>query len=830
MELVRDYRTLTSHRSKPVIKGEQLFTRDDFFRLLQTLAAKIKIGMVCGALFVFLLIAFRPTAYVVEATFKEGVEQTGAEGLMKDLFLNGLKASQSSQTISLMKSIQVLKPVVEQYGLQTKIKKNGDWLAPFRHVRDHLYTEFGYLAPPKGLPSFGKVHYEGERGTTCQIDFLNQTQFHVFFPEKAIIEGIVGQPVTWAEGSFTCLRAPEQIGRYTLQLTPWMKAVKLLKKNLKIQLQKASRSIYEMKLLSYDRYQGASVLNGIMQEHHRYLKQDHDRTAELQISYLEQKQAHLYQEIANEFEVYAKHLKEHGFIDLELEIASYLKPQEKIKSQILSCDLEFEQLKTKEHSLLSTVEKISDLERQKELLPVQEALLASLDLPGISPDELDLTTAKQLTGQFMDRLDQSKARIQLLAAFQKELLAEPLKGAVEISSLSPFLTDPLSQKLIATSLELLVKLKDKNYVSAQEGARAEVELIAQKRILAEHIGQLKAAEEIHLGTLRGKKEGLQQVMSRCIDREISALSHQVDRTVKQRKQDLLEERQFLQAQLDALHREAEVLPDRWKVDGWMKLRLEVAKKIMTALTQLVESKTVSHHLHVVESKPLDEAVAPISAKKPHLCLLTLLGAACGGLSVFGFSFLKGLQAGFPLTPTTLLAMNYPFKGELSPANQLETFRWLTLFVKEPVIGLFGGQGPDYSVDFAAHLRKMGRTVLLLRWDFSEKALASGAPSLLQWLEGDSEGSENPSYSVPIEIEELQLPRFKQRIEESKRKYDTILLWQKGALDSAQTAAFLPYCDQVIATISEECTDQLTPLMDWGYDDNLCRIGFIVAKG
>jgi hypothetical protein len=404
----------------------------------------------------------------------------------------------------------------------------------------------------------------------------------------------------------------------------------------------------------------------------------------------------------------------------------------------------------------------------------------------------------------MSRLDQSKATIQTLSALESQFESDP-------TSFSGFLKDPLSQSIIEKSAKVLGILKDHKNYSQLEEQRAAEDLANLKASLLAHIGQLKQVEEVNLETLRVKKDSLQRSVLFCIDREIASLMHQIERSADERRRGLLDEKEILQEKMEELRLAAAELPERWKVENWLELRLDVGKKIMTILTQLVESKTVERHLHAVESKPLDAATPPIEAKKPYLCLCLLFGGCCGSLCVFSLALIPFLRRGFPLTRHSLAAMGYPYQGEVT---DLETMRKLTLFIGDhKVVGLLGGQGPDYSHSFAQHLRNGGRKVLLIRCDFKTN---SRGPGLLQWLE---QGTQPPRVdhtifsggSTVYGMEFLKKPAFRQLLDESQKEYDLILLWQAAPLDSAQTISFLSHCDAAIATIVDERVEQLIGL-------------------
>ena len=738
-------------------------TFDDISRLLRKIRSKILFAAICGAISCLIIAASRSPEYIVEATFKEGVEQSTPDSFMKDMFLNGLKASQQSQSISVMKSTQVLQPVIEKYGLQARLRQNIliRWLG---NLWGQCLAEWGILIESVDSFSFAKVHYTGERIKEIQLRFSDPTHFRVLDRAKILTAGVVGSVVNFGDGSFVCEYTPKNLKlneSYPIEFTPLPLVLESLRSDLSIRQQKISKSIYEMRLLSRDRHQGALVLNEIMESHRSYLKRDHDETAEDQIAYLEKKQTLLFREIGQLFDAHSVYLanliKNEGFVGLTQEIGGYLKPHDELKSKVFSLNLELDRLDRKlpvtdAIGVLSASEKIRSLESQKSLLPACCDYLASTELPNVVEDELDLETSQKILSETLNRLDQSKATIQLLGTLSVEVLSD----RCDPSSMAPFLNDRLSQQMMEASSQWLLKLKDKNNHSHSEIVRANTELVLQKKMLFEHLQQLSQVEAIHLESLRQKKEALQQVVLRCMDREIGALKQQIEKSVAAKKQELRQERDLLEAKMSHLREAAKQLPERWKQENWLELKLDLGKKMMTMLTQMVESKTVERHLHAIESKPLDAAVAPIFAKSPHLFLIAALGAF---FSAF-FTLLLYLNRGIALTSQSVRRMELPV---------LETMSDLAYAVdRSQVISLIGEMNVE---GMAAYLRRLNRKVMVVQKD-----------SFYEWMQS----------GAGVDF-----------LSTCRAENDHILFYQPTIKDSASTKSLLKICNQAVVAITNE---------------------------
>ena len=171
---------------------------------------------------------------------------------------------------------------------------------------------------------------------------------------------------------------------YTLQFTPWFDCVSALKKRLKIVSQKSNKSIYDLSLEERSRHLAARLLNELMEEYRKMLKQERDQMAAEQLLYLEQRQAQIYAKLETIFNEHTSYLKgivhSKGFIGLEEELESYIKPHEELRSKIFEIDVELGLLESQTlasaapENLKDSLKNIEQLEQQRDLyqLALQE--------------------------------------------------------------------------------------------------------------------------------------------------------------------------------------------------------------------------------------------------------------------------------------------------------------------------------------------------------------------------------------------------------------------------------------------------------------------------
>ncbi|HEY4254976.1 MAG TPA: hypothetical protein VGM34_01350 [Chlamydiales bacterium] len=901
---------------------ERIFTLSDIIYLFKTLRKKlILIACVCG-LFGSLSQIVRAPRYLLEATFKEGVEKS-EEGGLKDLLGGFGMTTQQPQAIVLMKSHQVLRPLIEKFGLQLSVPQ----VSLLKKFGQNLANQWeSAMRNPLKEPDwfvFKEVSSKLEKKDIYALRFTSLTSFELLDKKGALLaQGEVGNPVQTETLSFICQKTPSTLQiqtLYPLHFVPWLNMLQQFKSSLKIVSHKNNKSIYDLSLESTDRALGAALLNGLMEEYQHYLRKEHDQVASEQIAYLEGKQTQIYEKMGHVFDEHAAYLRDsltsRGFIGLQEGMESFVSTHENLRGKILNINVELEQLKLKQTSasclgespfartLLATVEKTRELEQQRDLLElalqdtspqihmetlfgelssiraqkietqqlsaslatnslsqlppqfawglksaeltsylqhhlhllsVQEKMLQERLIHPIKESEefqgIGLETSQALYIQYTHKLDLAEGAVHRFEHLKEELK----KKEIELASLSSLLEDGFSREIIQQASKLSHLLKDEKHRTEKELERWTQDLEFQKRVLFEHVEQMQKLEQLNAKLTREKMASLQRASLSCIHQQLSLAKEKYNLLVEQRKTALTEEKELLTQKMAEMRAIAADLPERWKLEHWLELKTEMGTKIMSVMTELVESKTIGRHLHHVESKPLDRAVAPLLAKKPKFLEMGFLFSLGAAFFFFFASLFRNLFKGFPLSADKLQALRFPFSGTLQKEGQ-ETLRRLSLFIEgAKTIALVGGQGPNYANNLAHNLARSGHSVLLIDCEFQ----GSNTPGLFQWLEKKIEAIPFQTDALfhtilsggtcPYSVELLRSKRFEELLSEVKTRYDIVLLWQKNALHMVGAVAPLSLVDKAIVTISNEQTESLTPFIEWAYHEDNCRLTFVTA--
>lgn len=782
--------------------------------------------------------------YTIAATFKEKAEQNGMKNSIRELFIQGLTASQPSETIAILKSNQVLKAIVSSYGLQAEVKRGFSSL--FYRLRDHFYAQLRWKVPEADGFLFEQVKYEGEEIIQFGLRWIDHNTFSIFDRKNKIILGKIGEKVQVDNVSFILTRTPKALcfkKKYCLVFTPWIRKAQELRKKFKITPHKTSNTIYDLTLSFKDRKQGVRILDAIMEEYRLFLKWEHDQTAKEQIAYLEQKQTQLYEKLGKLFDEHAVILSEtinkEGFFSLEHEIKSYSETH----ARIANIDIELEKLHNAGAEQTELARKIRELGEERTLLQIALKEVVPTDLTcsnkwmsNVSPivkdfasleeaqdgrdcatGSLDLECARALYTNYAKQLDETQKRIKSLSQL------------VDTSALAPLLKDPFSQEIIANITLLSLKLQDQKYSSPKERLRWDEELQQQKKILAEHVNELIKVERINAAAWGKKMVELQRASLTCLDQQIDVLQDQSRSEIEKKSHALLEEKKILQMKMQ----QSKNLPERWKLEQWLQWKTDLSKEAMAILTELVESKMIGRQLFHIESKPLDASIASRLLDNSHLILLSLLCGLGFAVVYFAVIFATGIVKGLPLTPSALKVMGFPVSGKVIDP---ETFRNISFFLgSSPIISLLGGHGPNYSHCLAEQLASGGKKILLIDCSFGMCDQAEDLPGLKQW-ENEMPVRPRSNYFFvssgghsPLALEIFQSKRFVSFLETAQNFYDHILLWYMGNLTSANASGLLKISTKAVITITKEQREQLTPLLHWAYHEGNYRITFISAS-
>ena len=442
-------------------------------------------------------------------------------------------------------------------------------------------------------------------------------------------------------------------------------------------------------------------------------------------------------------------------------------------------------------------------------------------------------------------LDYSRQHIQMEGTIRQNLffIHQIEDPNFEITSLSSGLTDHVSTAMILKASELVLNLRDQNNQSAREQERIQEQLLLQRTFITMHLKQMVQLMELNKQLFDEKIFALQNVSLELIHQRISLLERNLQDFLSSRLMNLEQERQLIKRQLEIVHSEMALLPQKWVSEKLVIQEVETNRRIVEEIVKLVESKNISHKLEVIQSAPVDLSIPPVHPLNPKFFHLSLIGFLLGGMIGSGLTIFKTFNKGLNASAQNLELMGYKVSGSLlvtspgetnSNAQQKEinynTLRRLQTYFEQSTSGnstlteeaklllLIEGEGVDYSEDLADVFMKRGRRIL--RINLTSKHQGSDSyPGLSQYFKGEVSAPpiQKSQYgdwisiggADPFTIDKIHSPDFQQLILELRPKYDWIIGVSQDHPCSAEAENLLTLFPNVAVTLKREKIEELT---------------------
>lgn len=445
---------------------------------------------------------------------------------------------------------------------------------------------------------------------------------------------------------------------------------------------------------------------------------------------------------------------------------------------------------------------------------------------------IDLAMAKELYMDFCKQLNEDESTIRKTHYFLNQMHKEDF----EITSLSPVLTDSVSLGMISKASDLVLRLKDEDNQSQREQERLKTELALQKTFLSQHLKQTIELLELNKQLMNEKIYALQNVKLELINQQVSVLEKNLYDHVQSRLADLEQERVVMTQHLDDLYTQMTGLPKKQMNEQLIDHQIQINQLIIEEIARITESKNISNNLELIQSAPLDPAIAAVHPIPPKAFLFTLLGAAFGGLLGCGFFVGAALVKGLSVSAANLKAIGQHVSGNFSvgytPSSEtaladadLDTLRRLEAFFDSlnntvnpecRVLLLIEGKGPDYSPDLAKLLLQKGRKVLIVDTGFS--GMSQPKTGFVQYLQGKE--AELPISKMPFgdylaagtitryTSEILASQPFGTLLAKLKSSYDWILLVSHASPVSAEAESLAALFPLIAVSVHDEMVENL----------------------
>jgi tyrosine-protein kinase Etk/Wzc len=469
---------------------------------------------------------------------------------------------------------------------------------------------------------------------------------------------------------------------------------------------------------------------------------------------------------------------------------------------------------------------------------------------------IDLTTAKELYINYTRDLNNIEA-----AAIQSRHIINQIQlPEFEISSLSTVLNDPICLEMISKASRTVLALTDQNNRSLKEQERLKEEIVVQKSFLTMHLNQSVQLSQLRIDMFNAKIRNLQSAILGLTHQQISILEKHLSDYIVTRLKDLKQEREVIESHQRDLKLEMASLPSKWVSERLIDTQMENNKKMMEEITKLVESKNIAHNLEIIQSAPIDVAIAPLHPRSPRLLLFSVLGAIMGTFFASTYFFMSSLIKGVNVSEENLKLAGYHVSGTLSKGFETNTQRPSLdqdLNTLRKIIAHFApsddqsslafhhcrellliqGKGPDFSESLATLISKRGLKVLIVPLNFDQPALSEG-PGLLQYIEGQVEAPTIKRKKFYDQIEAGGISRFSSELIGTLKfknlmtklafGYDWIIATCHANPTTAEAETALKIFSNAVVTVSDEKLTELEIYHALGEKDTKKKITFIVA--
>lgn len=432
-----------------------LITFADVKALCRRGKRKIVIGALIGMSVATAYSLLRPIMFEAEATFREkGRAKTGIESSITKLLFSESSGNQAGEALSIMKSRRLFEPLIQKLGLQASINQKGAHRGRIGTVFANLKVQWAHMTSRRSptLPDFSPaflcvdVVNNLEIPVGIKVRFLSDEAFNITYKGKTS-EGKLGVPYKNEDLAFTLLSGngkPLKGESFSIHFETLAQTSKILAAHLNIETDKKDTSLLKIKYRNPHRHMSRLILNGIMSEYQKFLKNEHSHLVQTQVDYLEKRQNDTSKILENVMLSHASSVSQDvsttGLIDVEKEQEFLQTEQHQYQHKLNDIDLEIQLIKTiqeeahsrshmnaiKDPNILNILANMSVLKQQRDTISLALHQTKREDehsrenfLKHVQELEEVRDTAKEI-GIMIDKIDSDTTN-----AFSDKLLTNP---------------------------------------------------------------------------------------------------------------------------------------------------------------------------------------------------------------------------------------------------------------------------------------------------------------------------------------------------------------------------------------------------------------------
>lgn len=460
---------------------------------------------------------------------------------------------------------------------------------------------------------------------------------------------------------------------------------------------------------------------------------------------------------------------------------------------------ELEQYRQQFISYLNHLQHYLEVNRKmvKERLEHQQA--PQFDFQGITSN-----TASDLYISYSKSLNDVENKI-LQYGFMIDQLNQP---DFELSSFSSVVDeDPIALDLMRKARDYSIAIQDDSNRGAKEKERFKAELETLKKFYALHLNQTMELAKLKELQLKSKIDSLQNAALQLVQQQRSILEHQFLEGVESQSHRIKQEQALISQQIEIIRNELNKLPQKWASEKFVEHQITMNARMVEELTKLVESKNISYNLEIIQSAPLDIAIAPVKPARPHLILFAFLGAILGFCFACGTLLIKSMVNGFPASQENLELAGVKIMGSLSKPRETEinVLSWLNRN-QVTQCAIIGESIQYFTRQIASRLSSQGKKVLVIEMGAVEELESSEEFDCLFMNETSHEACD-----------------LSNALKKYVDQYDLIIVSLVAKPLSLYTEVILDQVDTAFISLTDETDAYLQPLIQRGREQNLSFI-------
>lgn len=422
----------------------------------------------------------------------------------------------------------------------------------------------------------------------------------------------------------------------------------------------------------------------------------------------------------------------------------------------------------------------------KERLEHQQA--PQFDFQGITS-----ASAADLYVTYSKSLNEIENRI-LQYQFMIDQLNQP---DFEISSFSSVVDDdPIALDMMRKARDYSIAMHDDANRGVKEKERFKAELATLKKFYGLHLNQTMELAKLKELQLKGKIDSLQNAVLQLVQQQRSILENQFLEGMESQTYRIKQEQKIVAQQMDIVRDELKKLPQKWASEKFVEHQINMNARMVEELTKLVESKIISYNLEMVQSAPLDQAIAPVKPARPHLFLFAALGAILGFCLATGIILVRTMVNGFPASQENLELAGVKIIGSMSKQRDTEIniISWLNRN-NMAQCAIIGESVQHFARQIASRVSSQGKKVLIIKMGSMEEAEAGDEYDTLFINETSHEACDLAN-------------ELKKYIDQ----YDLIIVCSTAKPLSLSTEVVLDQVDAAFVAVTDETDSQLQPLI------------------